>query len=244
MVLRDAAERLAVVQARMEKACKAAGRDVSEITLVGACKRQPVNKIAASLFAGLRNLGENYIQGAEATQITLPQFLSEPSNGTPPPLPRWHMIGHLQRNKAKQAVENFETVDSLDSPRLAKALHRRAEELNRTIEVCIQVNLSGESTKSGTSPAELPELISTLAELSRVRAIGLMTMPAPGTVASRHDFAELRELRDQLRDQPGCESLTELNMGMSGDLEIAIKEGATIVRIGTDLFGERKTPSE
>ena len=234
-ILSEAAERLQRVQERITKACQKAGRDPSEITLVGACKRQPTEKIAASLLAGLSELGENYVQPAQATEVQLQQVLKEAQPEAPTPAYRWRMIGHLQRNKAGTAVETFEVIDSVDSLRLMKALNRKAETSQKRLEIGIQVNLSQEESKSGVEPGNLSDLVASSSELSNIRLVSLMTMPAPGTEAARHDFAQLRELRDMLRNEKGGESLRDLNMGMSGDLEVAIEAGATVVRIGTDL---------
>ena len=242
-LLSDAAERLGRVRERIQKACHRAHREPSEITLVGACKRQPLEKIAASLFAGLTELGGNYVQEALSTQARLPAFLEEAANGSPIPPPRWHMIGHLQRNKAGLAVDAFEVVDSVDSPRLMRALHQKAEQAHRILDIGIQVNLSGELSKSGVDPEGLPDLVASSADLGHIRIVGLMTMPAPDAESAKRDFAQLRDLRDMLRNEKGGEALGGLNMGMSGDLEIAIESGATVVRIGTDLFGERPVPS-
>ena len=241
-ILSEATERLNQVKERIRKACANAGRDPSEITLVGACKRQSVDRIAASLLAGLSELGENYVQAAQATQSLLGAVLNEGTPGSHPPLYRWRMIGHLQRNKAGAAVDTFEAIDSVDSLRLMKNLDRKAEQAHKILEVGIQVNLSGEESKSGVAPEDLAELVASSAELDHTRLVSLMTMPAPGTELARRDFARLRELRDMLRSHKGGETLRELNMGMSSDLEIAIEAGATVVRIGTDLFGERSAP--
>lgn len=238
-LLREAAERLASVRDRIDRACAHVGRDTSEVTLVGACKRQPAERIAASLYAGLRELGANYVQEARAIKPQLAALLEEPANGAPPAPARWRMIGHLQRNKAGQAVADFDTIDSVDSSRLARALDQAAEEKGRVLDVCLQANLSGEASKSGILPDDLSELVATASSLPHLRAVGLMTMPAPDADSARRDFARLRDLRDMLSGEPGGDTLSELNMGMSGDLEIAIEMGATVVRIGTDLFGER-----
>ena len=240
--LHEASERLRRVQERIQKACREAGRSPSEITLVGACKRQPVEKIAASLLAGLTELGENYVQQAQNTETQLQNLLQDASYDARLPAYRWRMIGHLQRNKAGVAAESFEVIDSVDSLRLMQALNRKAEALQKTLKIGIQVNLSREASKSGVDPESLTDLVGSSSELSHLQLVSLMTMPAPGTEAARRDFAQLRELRDMLRSEEGGENLRDLNMGMSGDLEVAIEMGATVVRIGTDLFGERNAP--
>lgn len=242
LLLKEASDRLAAIRERIHLACQAVGRDASEITLVGACKRQPVEKVAASLYAGLRELGANYVQEAQTIQPELAAFLADPANGPRPPMPRWHMIGHLQRNKSGQAVDAFDSIDSVDSAKLARALDDKAGGEGKVLDICLQVNLSGETSKSGIVPEELSDLLATTSTLPRLRAVGLMTLPAPDANSARRDFARLRDLRDMLRSEPGGGSLRELNMGMSADLEVAIEEGATIIRIGTALFGERANP--
>ena len=241
-LLASATERLDRVRKRIQRACERADRSPSEITLVGACKRQPPKIIAASLFAGLTELGENYVQEALSTQAELSAFLEHGVGGKSLPPPRWRMIGHLQRNKAGLAVDAFEVIDSVDSFRLMKALQQKAAEAQRILDIGIQVNLSGETSKSGVAPEGLADLVASSVDLSHIRIVGLMTMPAPGKESARHDFARLRELRDMLRTEKGGEALCELNMGMSSDLEIAIESGATVIRVGTDLFGERNAP--
>jgi len=243
-VLAQGRARLESVRSRIAAACATAGRDPAEITLVGACKRQPPEVIAAAVCAGLGQLGENYVQAALATQALLRPLLEAHAPGGPVALPAWRMIGHLQRNKASQAVEAFGCVDTVDNPRLAKALARRAEAAGVQIEICLQVNLSGESTKSGCAEAELEALLGECSALPSLRVVGLMTMPAPGPTpdSARETFARLRGLRDTLQREPGGAALRHLNMGMSADLEVAIEEGATVIRVGTDLFGERMAP--
>jgi hypothetical protein len=238
-LLAEAEARLADVHGRIERACAAAGRSPSEITLVGACKRQPIDRIAALVCAGLRELGENYVQAAEATRPLLEQRLGDHFAGAPAPSPAWRMIGHLQRNKAAAAVEVFRAVDTVDTGRLARALARRAEALGGVVEVCLQVNLSGEPSKSGCSEDGLSELLADCAPLRGLRVVGLMTLPPADPEAARSAFARLRDLRGTLSREPGGHTLHHLNMGMSGDLEVAIEEGSTVVRVGTDLFGDR-----
>ena len=243
-LLADAEARLAAVRTRIAQACRAAGRQASEVTLVGACKRQPIDRIAAAICAGLGDLGENYVQAARDARLALARRLDGHFGSAPAPAPNWRMIGHLQRNKAAQAVEIFAAVDSVDSGRLARALAGRAQAAGTSLDICLQVNLSGESTKSGCSEADLPGLLAECAGLPGLRVVGLMTMPAPGPGFARETFARLGGLRDTLSREPGGEGLLHLNMGMSGDLEIAIAEGATLIRVGTDLFGARPPARE
>ncbi len=248
--LAEAEARLSAVRGRIERACARSGRNPSEITLVGACKRQPIDRIAAAVCAGLKQLGENYVQAAQATAPQLSQRLAEHCVDAQIPIPLWRMIGHLQRNKASQAVELFGAVDTVDTPRLARSLSGRAQAAGVVIDACLQVNLSGEASKSGCSEASLGDLLAECDALPALRVVGLMTMPAPGPApgpdpeTARETFARLRALRDTLRREPGGTDLQDLNMGMSGDLEVAIEEGSTLVRVGTDLFGDRDAPAQ
>jgi len=248
-VLKDVAERLRAIRERIAGACERSGREPGEVRLVGACKRQPLDRVAAALCAGLEELGENYAQEARDKQAPLcallaQHFREQPGAGPAPPF-RWRMIGHLQRNKAKLAGEIFDAVDTVDRFKLAQALDRRAAEHGRVIELCLQVNLSGESQKAGLPEEQLPDLLAECQALEHARVVGLMTMPAaaPEPEAARPTFARLRALRDTLSQRPEGRHLRELNMGMSGDFEIAVEEGATLVRVGTALFGEREAPA-
>lgn len=230
-----AAGRFAAVRARVDAACARAGRDPAGVTLIGACKRQPIERIAAAVVAGVGELGENYVQGARDAQPALAALLERHDV----PRPRWRLIGNLQRNKARLAVELFAAIDSLDREALAVELDRRAGASGRTLDVCLQIDLSDEPGRSGIPPDAAAGLLGACAPLGHLRVVGLMTMPAADPDRARAAFAQLRDLRDTLRRGPGAGSLDELNMGMSGDFEIAIEEGATHVRIGTALFGER-----
>jgi pyridoxal phosphate enzyme (YggS family) len=240
-VLRDVSDRVNVIRDRIGAACRRAGRDPAEVTLVGACKRQPLERIAAAVCAGVHSLGENYVQEAKTTQDALGDCLARHCAPNAAPVPQWRLIGHLQRNKARHAVTLFAAVDTLDRLELARELDKRARVAGTRIDVCLQVNLSGEESKSGSDEASLPALLAGCADLDQVRVVGLMTMPAPDPdpEAARGPFARLRGLRDTLSREPGGADLRALNMGMSGDFEVAIEEGATLVRVGTALFGER-----
>ncbi len=242
-LLAESRQRLREVRERIARACHDADRSPSEITLIGACKRQPAARIAAVVRAGLSHLGENYVREAQDIQTALLPLLDgeDISSAEAKTPPHWHMIGHLQRNKAALAAGIFQAVDSVDSARLARSLNRRAEETGAVLDICLQVNLSGEKSKSGISEEELPSLLEACLPLTHLRTRGLMTMPAPhpDPEAARSTFARLRGLRDTLSTRPEGGALRDLNMGMSGDLEIAIQEGATMVRVGTDLFGQR-----
>lgn len=230
------AARLAAVRDRIAAAARRAGRDPAEVTLIGASKRQSAARVAAAARAGLRDLGENYVQEAVAKIAAVKEILGPEADAL-----RWHGIGHLQRNKARDAVAAFACIHSVDSARLAAELARQAAAAGRVVPVLVQVNLSREPQKGGVAEEELPALLAAIAGHPELRAVGLMTMPAPSDDPedARPVFARLRALRDALRDAPGGAPLVELSMGMSHDLEVAVEEGATFVRVGTDLFGPR-----
>lgn len=224
-------DRLKEIQERIAEAADRAGRKSDEVRVVAAAKSQGRLKIEQALAAGIRIVGHNYLQ--EAARET-------PSH--PPSDLEFHMIGHLQRNKAGKAVELFHVVQTVDDERLADALNRRAAALDRTMGVMIQVNLAKEPQKSGIGRDEVQSLAETIRGLSSLNLLGLMTMPPffDEPDRARPYFAELRELRDRLMNS-GILSprMGELSMGMTGDFEVAIEEGATLVRIGTALFGHR-----
>jgi pyridoxal phosphate enzyme (YggS family) len=221
-------ESLAETNRRIAAAARRAGRGPDDVQLVVVTKSRPVEEIRDVLACGAGILGENRIQEA---LDKIPQL---------PPETVWHMIGHLQRNKAKQAVGNFAMIHSLDSQRLAEALQRHADDADQTVEVLLEVNVSGEESKFGLAPHEvLPLLKLQATSFDRLRVRGLMTM-APfvdDTEEVRPVFRALCALRDRLRDS-GYD-LPHLSMGMTNDYEVAIEEGATIVRIGTAIFGPR-----
>jgi pyridoxal phosphate enzyme (YggS family) len=221
----EAAERLRAIREAAWAAAERAGRPAESVTLLGVGKTVPPALLRIFAGAGLRDFGESYLQEARVKMEELADL---------DPAPRWHFIGHLQTNKAKAAAALFPVIHSLDRLELARELDARA--LGRTIEVYIEVNVSGEDSKSGLAPAALPRFMDDLASMPALKPLGLMTMPPydPDPEASRPFFAALRELRDRLA--PG---LPGLSMGMSGDFAVAIEEGATIIRIGTALFGSR-----
>lgn len=222
----EIAARLAGVSERAALAARRARRDPAAVTIVLASKTQPPEAIRAAYAAGARAFGENYVQEAAVKQGTLAGL-----GGL-----RWHLIGHLQANKARDGANRFVLIHSLDSMRLAAALGR-ARPAPR-VPVLIEVNAAGEASKSGVAPGEVERL----AESARatVEILGLMTIPppAPDPQLSRRYFAALREMRDRLAATTGL-ALSELSMGMSDDFEVAIEEGATIVRVGRAIFGER-----
>lgn len=224
-------DRFHQVQARVESACKKVGRDPSSVTLVGASKSQPIERLSWAWDAGLRVFGENRVQEAIRKSASLPSEID------------WHLIGPLQSNKVKKAVEIFSTVHSIDRVRIAHALDREAARRGRILRGFLEINLAGESTKHGFDAERLIGQIEPLAGLGSLDIVGLMAIPPLESDAdkSRRWFRKLRELRDDLiadarwSDCPGY-----LSMGMSQDFELAIEEGATHVRIGTALFGSRQ----
>lgn len=224
-------ERINAVRARIAAAAHACGRDPAAVRLVAVSKTWPAGALAAAHEAGLADFGENYVQEAKDKIAALGHL----------PL-TWHFIGHLQTNKARFAVRLFHLIHTLDSVRLARELDRHAGRVPKVQEVLIQVRLSAEETKSGALPEEVPALLREAAALPHLRVRGLMTLPPffDDPERARPYFARLRELRDRLQEEaPSGVSLGELSMGMTGDFEAAIAEGATIVRIGTAIFGKR-----
>lgn len=220
------AERLRSVRERIAAAERAAGRAPGTVRLVLASKTQPAEAVRAACEAGARDFGENYVQEAVAKRAAL---------GAIPDL-TWHMIGHLQTNKATLAARTFDMIQTIDSERLANALARARA--TPPIPALIEVNLGGEPSKAGVPPDEVERLIDAVRAKLELR--GLMTIPPPvkdGEGARRY-FGELRELRDRVAAASGL-ALGELSMGMTDDFEVAIQEGATMVRIGRFVFGER-----
>jgi len=220
MIVIDVAANLAAVRARIARAAERAGRDPGSVHLIAVSKTKPAALVRAALAAGAMDFGENYVQEAVAKR-------AEVGAGG-----RWHLIGHLQRNKAARAVETFDCIQTVDSAALGTALARHAAEQQRTIHVLVEVRLGGEATKSGVDPEALPAL---LAELQSPALVvdGLMTVPPPGDPeAARPHFRTLRALGERA-------GLRELSMGMSDDFEVAIEEGATMVRVGRAIFGAR-----
>ncbi|HQR34130.1 MAG TPA: YggS family pyridoxal phosphate-dependent enzyme [Blastocatellia bacterium] len=220
-------ERLEAINRRIAAACQRAGRDFFDVTLVAVSKTVEPERIRLAIEAGVRVLGENRVQEAASKMPELAATVAEHNV-------QWHLIGHLQSNKARRAVELFSAVQSVDSFKLAERLDSVAGELGKRLPVFIEVNLGGEESKAGTNPEDVLPLCEQVSKLANLELKGLMTVPpffdAPEDV--RPFFRQLRTLRDQAQ-------LKELSMGMSHDFEIAIEEGATMVRIGTALFGER-----
>lgn len=223
------AERLATVQSHIAEAAARAGRPVADITLVAVSKTHPPESIAEALDAGQVVFGESRVQEARAKIPLLPGRA------------RWHFIGHLQRNKLRHALSlGFELLHGIDSLDLARELNRIADEVGAFPKILLEVNVAGESSKFGFSPARLREQMEELLSLDRLQIEGLMTIAplAPTAEASRPYFAQLRELRDRVQTESRV-PLPQLSMGMSGDYAIAIEEGATLVRVGTAIFGTR-----
>ena len=220
---------------RIARAAGRAGRRPEEVTLVGVSKRQPAEAVAALVAAGLSHCGESFVQEAREKIPRVAALLGGA------PAPRWHLVGRLQRNKARLAAGLFDVIESVDRIELALALDAAAATAGRTLEVLLQVNVSGEAQKGGASPDALPALVRELATHAHLRLTGLMTVPRatdePEQV--RPAFARLRELRDDLCRTVSGLTLPVLSMGMSADFEVAIEEGATLVRVGTALFGPR-----
>ena len=222
----EIAARLAAVRERIARAAGRAGRDPAAVRLVLAGKTQPPEALRAAYAAGAREFGENYVQEAAVKQDALADL-----DGL-----RWHLIGHLQTNKARAAANRFALIHSLDSARLARALGR-ARPAPR-VPVLIEVNAAGEASKNGVAPDAVERLIDDAR--ATVEILGLMTIPPPAPAAerAREHFAALRAMRDRLAAATGL-ALSELSMGMTDDFETAIEEGATIVRVGRAIFGER-----
>ncbi|MFK7897608.1 MAG: YggS family pyridoxal phosphate-dependent enzyme [Myxococcota bacterium] len=239
----EASRRLTEVQARIQRAADRAKRDPNEVQLVGVAKRQPEERILAAVAAGVHVLGQSYIQEAREIRPTIEAALSRwPANATPPPPAlRWHMVGRLQRNKAGLAARLFETIESVDRPELADKLARCAEQEGKVLDVLIQLSLCGEPQKGGCEIDALEPLAEKILASPTLRLKGLMTVPAagPDPESSRPAFAQLRELREGLSRLDPSLADGALSMGMSGDLEVAVEEGATLIRVGTALFGER-----
>lgn len=236
------APRLALLRDRIAAAARRAGRNPAEVTLIGVSKRVPPVRVIEAVAAGLRDLGESYVQEAKEKRAAVDAALAE--RGLPPP--RWHGIGRLQRNKVRDAVALFDLVHGVDRAELAVALARRvARDVSRggrPLEVLLQVGLCGEPQKGGAPPEALPGLLAVCAKLEALRVTGLMTIPAEGLAPSalRAVFARLRSMAAALRAAPGGEGIVKLSMGMSADFETAIEEGATHIRVGTALFGPRE----
>ena len=224
-------DNLDTVQTRIHEAAENCGRDPREIKLVAVSKRMPAEAIAEAYDCGQIIFGENYLQDArdKIFQLELPL--------------QWHFIGHLQSNKARMATELFQVIETVDRFKIARALDRYAGELDKTLEILIQVNVGREPQKSGVLPEKTRELLQDIGSLLNLKVRGLMTMPPYGRTpeASRPWFRKLKQLAVELASRGLFEDndAVELSMGMSGDFTVAIEEGATLVRVGTAIFGPR-----
>jgi len=231
------AARFAAVKARIEAAARSCGRSPEEIRLIAISKTHPASLIKSLIELGATDLGENRVQEAEEK---IPQLGNERA--------RWHLVGHLQANKARRALHLFDVIHSLDSMELARRLDRLCVEAGRqSVPVLIQVDLGHEETKTGIDDQELPQLVEAVQQLERLELLGLMTLPPffDDPEQARPYFRRLRQLRDELASS-GVFGTNggELSMGMTHDFEVAIAEGATMVRIGTAIFGAREQPQK
>ena len=223
-------ENLSQIQDRIAAAAARVGRDPTSIDLVAVSKTKPVSLIVEAINAGVTDIGENRVQEAQSKHPQIDQPV------------KWHLVGHLQRNKVKQALQIFDLIHSVDSPRLLAEIDRRSAELNRTTDVLIQVNTSAEPSKYGLDPDQTLDFIENAHPYPHVRITGLMTIGAflPDPEAVRPMFVLLRQLQEKIIAQrfPNVE-MDNLSMGMTNDFEVAIEEGANLIRVGTAIFGER-----
>src|SRR5437764_1927886 len=224
-------ENLERVRERIMQAAVKAGRSTSDIELVAITKTHPAEKVREALGTGQTLFGESRVQEARTKIPEMPSNL------------RWHFVGHLQKNKIRHALPLFEMIHSVDSLALAQEIHRVAEEEGLHPRVLLEVNLAGEGSKFGFKPEKLREEMEPLLAFSRLSILGLMCIPpiAEEAEASRKYFVELRELRDRLQVEFHVD-LAQLSMGMTQDYAVAVEEGATLVRVGTAIFGERSKP--
>jgi hypothetical protein len=220
--------RVARVRERIAAAAVRAGRRPEEIRLVAVAKLVEAERVKEAIAAGVTEVAENYVQEAAAKREQIPDPV------------RWHLIGHLQSNKAAKAVSIFDIVHTVDTPHIARLLGRHAAEAGRALEVLLQVNTSGEGTKSGIAPEEADRLLEAVAAVEGLRVRGLMTIGRwdPDPEKARGEFRLLAGLARDLEERFGLD-LSWLSMGMSHDFEVAIEEGATLVRVGTGIFGPR-----
>jgi pyridoxal phosphate enzyme (YggS family) len=229
----DLASNLTRIRERIAAACSRANRNPSSVTMLAVTKTQPPEIVGEAARLGLTLFGENKVQEAKSKIPLCPGRLS------------WHMIGHLQSNKARDAVGMFSMIQSVDSLGLAEELNKRAEQASKTMPILLEVNIVGEASKFGYKPDQLLLEFDRLIALPRLEIHGLMTIPpwTPLPERVRPVFGKLRELKTECEQRLGA-PMPQLSMGMSGDFEVAIEEGATIIRIGTALFGERRKSPE
>jgi pyridoxal phosphate enzyme (YggS family) len=229
--LSSISDNLGILKGRIAAASARAGRDPSEVRLVAVTKNVDVKRVDLAVEAGVSDFGENRVQEAAEKIPLVDEDVA------------WHYVGHLQRNKARDAVELFSLIHSLDSIRLAQELNRRCEIADSTIDLLLQVNISGEATKFGVPPELAKDVLLKIAKYERLRVRGLMTIApySDDPEDARPWFSQARQLMRELgRLSISNVRMDELSMGMSGDYEVAIEEGATIVRVGTAIFGERR----
>lgn len=224
--------RIQSIQARIHKSALESGRDPESVRLIGISKTKPHTLVKEAYDLGIRDFGENYMQEAVLKIAELGDSIPEA---------KWHFVGPLQSNKAKDLAKNFDYFHALDRLSLAKKIESQLEKEDRTINAFVQVNIDGEDSKSGVSPAELGPLLSDLASLTRIRVVGLMCIPSKQQANPNAPFRALRELQEAANSQNLYPNpLTELSMGMTQDFEAAVHEGATMIRIGTAIFGPRQ----
>jgi pyridoxal phosphate enzyme (YggS family) len=229
----DVAENLRMIRQKMEQACVRSGRAPDSVTLLAVSKGQPPEAVRRAADAGQTLFGENKVQEGKAKISMCPGNL------------RWHLIGHLQSNKCRDAVHFFQMIQSVDSLDLAREIHKWADKSAKTIPILLEVNIAGEASKFGYSPSRLLEELKEINDLRRVEIHGLMTVPpwSPEPEKTRHLFREVAGLKQECEQRLGA-PLPCLSMGMSGDYEVAIEEGATLIRVGTALFGPRAKSSK
>ena len=218
------------IQSQITSACLAAGREEKEVTLIAVSKTRPVSDIEELYRAGHRDFGENYVQELREKQQFLPEDI------------RWHMIGHLQKNKVKYIAAYISMIHSVDSEELARVIEKEAAKHNRIIPVLIEVNIAGEETKYGLSPEEVPPLLDLIETLPHVECRGFMTSapPCENSEENRLYFRKMKELSvDMVLKNYNNGRVDILSMGMSGDFDVAVEEGSTMVRVGTSIFGAR-----
>ncbi len=225
----DLAANLENIQLRIKTACERSRRDPASVTLLAVTKSHPPETIHAAAELGLTYFGENKVQEAKAKIPNCPSRC------------HWHFIGHLQSNKVRDAVELFEMIQSVDSLSLAQDISKRAEQTSKTMPILLEVNVAGEASKFGYAPEKMLAELNQINALPKIEVHGLMAVPpwTPEAESSRPHFRKLRELKERAEALLGA-PLPHLSMGMTGDFEVAIEEGATIIRVGTALFGERR----
>lgn len=218
------------VKRRMEEACAQSSRAAEDVKLIAVSKTKPISALQEAYSCGCRDFGENKVQELVEKYEALPKDI------------RWHMIGHLQRNKVKYIVDKVFLIHSVDSLRLAQEIEKEAAKLEKTVNILIEVNVAGEESKFGVTPEEAPAMVKEIAKMPHIRVEGLMTI-APYVVTpeeNRRFFAQLRKIYvDIIHKNIDNVFMEELSMGMTGDYEVAITEGATYIRVGTGIFGER-----